>query len=132
MLTISHLLGVYKYACQENISVESCNFLQKPEYLRPSVLPLEVRQDCVQQLQDWAAGIANSDTAIINTRAPDHARQQISQDLQSYINYLKNEPDESFRLPEAVTFLKKLEASRGNSVLNYLPEYEQLFRSAGY
>jgi hypothetical protein len=132
MLTISRLLSVYKYAYQETIPVESCNFLQEPEYLRPSVLPQNVRQECLQQLQEWAVGFTTSQTAIINTRAPGHAQQQILQDLQSYVNYLKNEPDESFRLPEAVTFLKKLEASRNNSVLDYLPEYEQLFRSAGY
>jgi hypothetical protein len=132
MLTISRLLSVYKYACEQNISVESCNFLQNPEYLRPSVLPLDVRQDCVDQLQAWAQNFATDETAIVNTRDPGHAQQQIMQDLQSYVNYLKNEPDESFRLPEAVTFLKTLEASRGNSVLDYLPEYEQLFRSAGY
>jgi hypothetical protein len=132
MLTISHLLSVYKYASQQNISVESCNFLQRPEYLRPSVLPVDVRQHCIDQLQEWAVGVATSETAVINTRDPGHAQQQISQDLQSYVNYLKNEPDESFRLPEAVVFLKKLEASRNNSVLDYLPEYEQLFRSAGY
>jgi hypothetical protein len=54
------------------------------------------------------------------------------QDLQSYVNYLENMPDESNRLPDLVKFLKQLEASRGNSILTYLPEYEELFRSAGY
>lgn len=132
MLTISRLLTVYKYAHQQNISVESCNFLQRPDYLRPSVLPMAVRQDCVDQLQDWVQNFATSETTVINTRDPGHTQQQILQDLQSYINYLKHEPDESFRLPEAVTFLKKLEANRNNTVLDYLPEYEQLFRSAGY
>jgi hypothetical protein len=132
MLTISRLLSVYQYAQQENIAVESCNFLQKPEHLRPSVLPFNIRQDCITRLQEWARNFDNSNTPVINTRDPNRAQQQILQDLQSYVNYLKNEPDESFRLPEAVTFLKTLEASRGNSVLDYLPEYEQLFRSAGY
>jgi len=132
MLTISRLLSVYKYAYQEKIAVESCNFLQHPEYLRPSVLPVAVRQDCVQQLQDWAMDFVATETTIVNTRDPGNAQYQILQDLQSYVNYLKNEPDESFRLPAAVTFLKKLEANRNNTVLDYLPEYEQLFRSAGY
>lgn len=132
LLTISRLLTVYQYACEQNISVESCNFLQRPDYLRPSVLPLEVRQSCVQQIQNWATNIGTVGPNVINTRDPGHARQQISQDLQSYVRYLKHEPDESFRLPEAVTFLKKLESSRNNSVLDCLPEYEQLFRSAGY
>jgi hypothetical protein len=132
LLTISRLLGVYQYAWQENIAVESCNFLQKPEYLRPSVLPSDIRQDCINQLRDWTVDFATSESIIVNTRDPGHTRQQISQDLQSYINYLSHEHDESFRLPEAVSFLKKLEANRNNSVLDYLPEYEQLFRSAGY
>ena len=132
LLTISRLLGVYQYAWQENIAVESCNFLQKPEYLRPSVLSSDIRQDCIKTLQEWVVDLASSETTIVNIRDPGHARQQISQDLQSYVNYLRHEPDESFRLPEAVSFLKKLEANRNNSVLDYLPEYEQLFRSAGY
>jgi len=35
-------------------------------------------------------------------------------------------------LPDLVDFVKRLETSRGNSILDYLPEYEELFRSAGY
>lgn len=136
LLTISRLLTVYQYAWQEKITVESCNFLQKPEYLRPSVLPLHIRQQCIDQLHTWtsnftASGTA-SGTAVINTRDPAHDQQGILQDLQSYVNYLANEPDESARMPDAMIFLKKLEVSRGNCVLDYLPEHEQLFRSAGY
>jgi hypothetical protein len=69
---------------------------------------------------------------IINTRDPSVAQQQVVQDLQSYINYLKSEPDESWRLPDLIKYLKRLESNRGNSVIPYLPEYEDLFRSAGY
>jgi len=52
LLTISRLLSVYQYAWQQNIAVESCNFLQRPDYLRSSVLPSEIRQDCAKHLQD--------------------------------------------------------------------------------
>jgi hypothetical protein len=69
---------------------------------------------------------------IINTRDPNLAQQQIVQDAQSYLNYLESAEDESSRLPDLVAYLKRLEASRGNSVLTYLPQYENLFRSAGY
>jgi hypothetical protein len=31
-----------------------------------------------------------------------------------------------------VKFLKILESNRNNSILTYLPQYEELFRSAGY
>lgn len=132
LLTISRLLSVYQYAWQQNIAVESCNFLQRPDYLRPSVLPLEIRHHCAKNLQDWASGFDKQSAAVINTRDPNNAQQQLLQDLHSYANYLVHEPDESSRLPDAMVFLKKLEASRNNSILNYLPEYEQLFRSAGY
>lgn len=132
LLTIPRLLSVYQYAWQENIAVESCNFLQRPDYLRPSVLPLEARHHCAKNLQDWAGNFDKQSVAVINTRDPNNTQQQLLQDVQSYANYLVHEPDESSRLPDAMVFLKKLEASRNNSILNYLPEYEQLFRSAGY
>ena len=69
---------------------------------------------------------------VTNIRNPSVVREQITQDLQSYINYLETAPDESDRLPELIVYLKLLESSRGNSVLTYLPEYEELFRTAGY
>ena len=132
ILTIGHLLSVYDYAWDQNIAVESCNFLNKPEYMRPSVLPLTYRNNILEQMESWIASRSTNSDTIINTRDPNVARQQIVQDLQSYVNYLKNEPDESYRLPELVQFLKRIEASRGNSILTYLPEYEELFRAAGY
>lgn len=131
-LTISRLLSVYKYAWQQGISVESCNFLSRPDFLRPSVLPLDIRTQIVTELEDWVSQHQVGGDVVVNTRAPDVAHQQIVQDLQSYINYLKNEPDESHRLPEMVSFIKRLEANRGNSILTYLPEYEELLRAAGY
>jgi len=48
------------------------------------------------------------------------------------VEYMRNEPDESHRLPDLISYLKTMEQSRKNSVLDYLPEYEELFRSAGY
>ena len=54
------------------------------------------------------------------------------QDARSYLNYLESAEDESSRLPDLVVYLKRLEASRGNSILTYLPQYEDIFRSAGY
>lgn len=132
ILTVGHLLSVYQYAWDHNIAVESCNFLNKPEFMRPSVLPPEYRTPIIERMETWiAARCAGADT-IVNIRDPNVAQQQVVQDLQSYVNYLKNEPDESHRLPELIKFLKQLETSRGNAVLTYLPEYEELFRTAGY
>ncbi len=73
----------------------------------------------------------------------DHLQKEKPKDLEGwvqakitkaadYINYLETAPDESNQLPALVQYLKLLEGSRGNSILSYLPEYEELFRTAGY
>lgn len=132
VLTVGNLLSVYDYAWDHNIAVESCNFLSRPDFMRPSVLPVEYRKNIIESMEAWIAKRDTKADAIVNIRDPNVAQQQMVQDLQSYVNYLKHEPDHSDQLPELVEFLKKLEASRGNSIITYLPEYEELFRTASY
>ena len=133
-LTMHDLTTVYDYAWQHNISVESCSFFDRPEFFRISVLPAQQRQIAIQRLQQWIKSHVANPCAhqIINTRDQNLAQQQIAQDAESYLHYLQSAPDESSRLPDLVAYLKRLEASRGNSILTYLPQYEDLFRSAGY
>lgn len=131
-LTVGHMLGIYEYAWHRNIAIESCNFLNKPEFLRPAVLPVEYRKNIIDNLQTWIDQHPITNSAIVNIRNPNMAKQQIVQDLQSYVNYLKAEQDQSWRLPDLIEYLKRLESNRGNSIITYLPEYEELFRSAGY
>lgn len=133
-LTIDSLDTVYSYAYERNIGVESCNFIANPAFMRPSVLPDTVRQSIISRLKLWVQQhrTQSADQLIVNTRDPNNAKQHIVQDAESYINYLQNEPDESHRAPALVEYLKKLESNRGNSVLDYLPQYEEFFRTAGY
>ena len=132
-LTVHELTTVYDYAWQHGTAVESCNFIDSPKFFRISVLPQHQRDLAVETLRSWidAHPVADCDQ-IVNTRDPNVARQQIVQDACSYLNYLESAEDESYRLPDLVAYLKRLEASRGNSILTYLPQYENLFRSAGY
>lgn len=132
VLTVGKLLSVYEYAWHKNIAVESCNFLVDPKFMQPSVLPVVYRENIISKMDQWISEHNSDSETIVNTRDPGSAQQQIVQDLQSYVNYLKNEPDNSNRLPDLVAFLKKLESGRGNSIIHYLPEYEELFRTAGY
>jgi hypothetical protein len=132
ILTLHKLLTVYDYAWQHGIAVESCNFLSKPSFMKPAVLPQQYRQPIIDQMQQWIDQKPNSTESVVNIRDPNIVHAQIVQDLQSYVNYLCNEPDQSDQLPELVQFLKQLEISRGNSIIAHIPEYEQLFRSAGY
>jgi sulfatase maturation enzyme AslB (radical SAM superfamily) len=134
VLSLSNLLTVYDYAWDQEISVESCNFLNRPEFMRPAVLPPEYQQQELDRMKTWIAQHSTdlSHADIINIRDPNVFQQHLVQDLQSYVNYFEAEPDQSWRLPDLVQYLKKLETRRGNSILHYLPEYEKLFRSAGY
>ena len=132
LFTVGSLLSVYDYAWTRRISVESCNFLTEPAFMRPSVLPISYRQPIIDRMQSWLDQHSVSGDTVINIRNPNVSQLQNHQDLQSYVNYLRNMPDESNRLPELIAFLKRIESVRGNSILTYLPEYEELFRSAGY
>lgn len=132
LFTVGSLLSVYDYTWTRRISVESCNFLTEPAFMRPSVLPTSYRQPIIDRMQSWLDQHSVSGDTVINIRNPNVSQLQNHQDLQSYVNYLRNMPDESNRLPELIAFLKRIETVRGNSILTYLPEYEELFRSAGY
>jgi hypothetical protein len=134
VFSIWHLDTVYEYAFQHQLSIESCNFLEHPADMRPSVLPVGLREIVIEKLQSWVLKREQitMGRAVINTRARDTARQQIVEDARSYIHYLKTQPDESHRLPDLVRYIKLMEKNRGNSILDYLPEYETILRSAGY
>jgi hypothetical protein len=132
-LSVHELHTVYEYAWQNMIAVESCNFIDHPAVMRIGVLPRRQRDQAVHVLKTWIDQHSVDEHAqIINTRDPNIARSQILQDAESYLNYLKSAQDESDRLRDLVDYLKLLESNRGNSILTYLPQYEQLFRSAGY
>ena len=123
VLTASRVVPLYQFAVDHNLGIESCNFLNDPAFMRTSVLPMSYRRSAAEQLQNWIDTQAISTTKIVNTRVLNHATAAAVQDAMSYLEYLKNAPDESDRLPALVQYLKKLEQSRSNSVLNYLPEY---------
>ena len=133
ILTVLYLDTIYQFAMAEGLAVESCNFLNDPAFMRPSVLPAKYRQQVIDRLQTWIdQQVIQSSGKVINTRDPNQASAQVIQDAVSYVEYLRNEPDESYRLSDLIQYLKTMELSRKNSVLDYLPEYEELFRSAGY
>lgn len=132
VLTVHQLLPLYEFAWNHDIVVESCNFLTNPEYMRSSVLPLPYRKQIISEMKQWLLTHKSVGPTVLNIRNPEFVKDQIRQDLSSYINYLETEPDESHLLPALVDYLKLLESGRNNSILDYLPEYEELFRTAGY
>lgn len=132
VFSVLHLDTIFEYAYQQDIAVESCNFLSHPAYMRPNVLPAEQKQEVVEKLTRWAEQYPRSETRVVNTRSPEFARLHTVQDAYSYIDYLTKQPDESYRLPDLVQYIKQMESLRNNTILDYLPEYEKFLRSAGY
>lgn len=133
VLSVHDLVSVYNYAWSHGLNVESCNFISNPAFMRIGVLPLDVRVKVAATLRDWVSRHPAADAdQVINTRNPNMAKHQLRQDVASYINYLETAPDETCRLPDLMAYLKKLESNRGNSIIDYLPQYENLFRSNGY
>lgn len=135
IFSVWHLHTVYQFALDHGLSVESCNFLDNPDFMRPSVLPSDMRNQSSARLQNFVEHHKDArdfGSTVINTRNPTFVKQQIIEDALSYVDYLANQPDESYRLPDLVRHIRLIEHSRQNSILQYLPEYENLLRSAGY
>jgi len=133
LFSVWHLDTIFDYAWQQGLPVESCDFLTHPEHLRMSLLPLDLRQMAAAKLQLWLAAHPTTDSVtVVNTRHPDFYQAQLVQDARSYVNYLLTAADEGHRVPYLIDFLHRLERNRHNSILDYLPEYEQFLRSAGY
>jgi sulfatase maturation enzyme AslB (radical SAM superfamily) len=134
IFTIAHLRSIYEYAYINKVGVESCNFLENPAFMRPSVLPTDFRQQIATDLENWVNSKESLDInkKVINTRDPGLVIDSILHDASSYVDYLRNHEDETSSLPALVSYIKKLEGSRGNSILDYSPEYEDFLTSAGY
>jgi MoaA/NifB/PqqE/SkfB family radical SAM enzyme len=134
LFSIAHLKSLYEYAFEKNIGIESCNFLHNPPFMKISLLPTEIRKVISKELSEWVRSHSSylDEVKIVNTRDPNLVKKYILQDAQSYISYLNNEPEEMHRWKDLVNYIKKLESSRNNNILDYAPEYEKLLRTAGY
>jgi len=98
--------------------------------LRLTVLPQQERARIADQIQDWLPDDLGQ--KILNIRNPEFRRYASLQDAASYVQYLRSAPDETHLLPELGAYLRRLDSSRGLNVLDYLPEYEHIFRTARY
>jgi len=131
-LSILHLDTIYEFAYERNVTVESCNFLEEPSFFRIDTLNSDLRRLAKDRIERWISSKSSNLTeSVVNTRNPMFIKEQIIQDAKSYVNYLDNRPFNN-EVNDLVSFLKLLESNRNNSILDYLPEYEEFLRTAGY
>lgn len=132
-LSIHEITTILDYAWQHQIPIESCDFLTEPEFLKINVLPAAYREPIIKNLQAWVdEHNVQSSSRVVNSRHTDTLHEFLLQEANGYIRYLKESTDNSSELPNLVEFLKLLEQSRNNSIINYIPQYEKLFRDSGY
>jgi sulfatase maturation enzyme AslB (radical SAM superfamily) len=137
IFSVWHLASIYEYAYINGLAVESCNFLTRPECFRLDGLPLELRQAAIYKLEKWvtehpAVRSVEPGMTVVNIRNPAVHKNQIVEDAVSYVEYLKSVPVDQTYYPDLVDFLHRIERSRGNTITEYLPEYEDFLRSIGY
>lgn len=132
VLTADRLKDIFEYAWTNGVNIESCNFIQEPEFFRIGVLPSAMRMRIAKDLESWLLTKPRNTDRIINTRNPDTLRLNILQEARSYITHLENAPDESFRLGDLMHFLKRLDVNRKQDAKHFFPHYADLFATAGY
>ena len=137
ILSIFHLDTIFKYMLDNQVIAESCNILYDPSCLRIELLPEELIQQSLDKINkvinDYS--LVPNHEIILNRRSSEFIKPVISAVIFEYKHLLENmdAPNnlESER-KNLVKFLKSFEQLRENSVLNYLPEYEEFLRSHGH
>jgi pyruvate-formate lyase-activating enzyme len=137
VFSIYHLDTLLEFMIEHSVIAESCDFLRKPSWLRTEILPKDLRESALNKINAVISryGLIKSHDMIINQRSDSLVNAVITSGIYEYKEFLESlvEPDnveaERRRL---VDFIKAFETIRNNSVLDYLPEYEEFLRSYGY
>jgi hypothetical protein len=122
---------------KEQIIAESCNILHDPSCLRIEVLPKNLIDQCLvkinQVIQKYQ--LVENNQTIINQRTELLIKPVITQIIFEYKQFLEtytvpdNVEEERYAL---IRYIKAFEQVHNNSILDYLPEYEEFLRSYGY
>lgn len=132
LISLPGVPKLYEFAYENKIGIESCNFLYEPDFLSLSALPIDLRKPVIKDLEKFLIDKADPVDSVINVRNPSFTSVTVLQDAKSLISYLKTEKYVNSNHGELTKYLKKIESNRKNSILNYLPSYEEFLRSIGY
>jgi MoaA/NifB/PqqE/SkfB family radical SAM enzyme len=135
VFTISQLDQLFEYMIENNVIAESCNVLYKPECLQIELMPEIVRDSVVTKLNKLIEKYQLQKTNHINIRRSDIISDVIANNIFEYRDLVKNytPPANANELRyQLVGFIKSFEHIRNNTILDYLPEYEEFLRTYGY
>lgn len=135
ILSMYEIDKLFVYMLENNISAESCNILYNPPQLKIELLPQDIRLEIIEKIKNVIEYYELKDTNVVNIRRSDLVRESTSKVILDYYNFMCNytvpsdADDLRFKLVE---FLKGFEHLRKNSIIDYLPRYENFLRSYGY
>jgi hypothetical protein len=137
ILSVYHIDSVFEFMLDNKITAESCNILSDPSCLRIELLPNDLRQQIVAKIDKLIDQykLVESNEIIINRRRDDLIDPVICSVIFEYRNFLSTyQPpvDVEEQRYKLVKFLKSFETLRNNTILSYLPEYEEFLRSYNY
>jgi hypothetical protein len=136
-LSVYHIDTVFEFMLENDIIAESCNLLLFPSCLRLEILPKEILDQSLNKIEKIIKkyNINSTQDLIVNRRSESIRTQTIHKVILEYYETIKNlkQPDDvEQQRKDLVDFLKAFESLRNNSILDYLPEYEEFLRSYGY
>lgn len=132
-----HLDTLLEFMIENSVTAESCDLLRKPSWLRIENLTSELKQECVNKIDRIVEkyGIDLTGEKIVNQRNDQIVDSVIASTIKEYREFISQclEPDNINEERERlVRFVKAFESQRDNSILTYLPEYEEFLRNSGY
>lgn len=137
ILSVSKLSTLFGFMLENRLTAESCNILYEPGCLRIELLPDDLRQEIIKEIDQLINdyGLTESADIVINRRREDLTESVISSIIFEYRNFLATlvtPSDADHQRQNLVKFLQAFESIRNNSILTYLPNYEKFLRSYGY
>jgi MoaA/NifB/PqqE/SkfB family radical SAM enzyme len=135
VFSIFEIDKLFVYMIENNVIAESCNILIDPAQLKIELLPDDLRNTVKIKIKNIIDYYELESSDIVNVRRDDLIPSVIANTVLDYYKFIceYSAPDNVNELrQELVKFIEAFEVVHKNSILNYLPEYENFLRSYGF
>jgi hypothetical protein len=137
VLSIYHIDTIFEFMINNDIIAESCNLLTSPSWLRLELLPEDILNRVVEKIDRVIDkyNLTDPNADLVNRRNETVRKEVINKVIFEYrtaIKSLQPPADVEQERYNLVKFLKAYEQIHKNTILDYLPEYEEFLRSYGY
>lgn len=137
ILSIYHIDTLFEFMIEHSVTAESCNILTTPTCLRIELLPKNILDEVVIKIDKVIEkyNLVEPTELLVNRRNETKRDEIISKVIFEYKHTIENlQPPEDveFERYNLIKFLKGFESIHNNSILDYLPEYEEFLRRYSY